>query len=311
MKLKLMTILTAAILLLAAGSAMSVESSLNMDSTYGITGGQMQVGTKVTFFIKWTTGDSPPDLNILGSSNGFRVYSNDGATWDTLTHVPYWDLTDCLCVIPYFPGWDAPPYYNDNLFVNEYYGTPGQGADTVGFGGNSSFPSPGIPAGFSEFVYAISFTPQPGSENKTICIDSCFYPPGGEWVWSSDTGAFGEIKPAWNGPHCYPVSGASAVTERGDGLPSSFSLSQNYPNPFNPTTEINFDVPTRSQVTLSVFNVLGQKVSTLLDEVKDAGKYTADWDGTASDGTPVASGIYFYRMEAGNFVQTKKMMLLK
>jgi hypothetical protein len=213
-------------------------------------------------------------------------------------------------VVPLFPGWDAPPYFNDNIFINPF-SINGSGADTIGLGGNSKYPSPGVPAGFSDHVYSISLTPEVGSEGKTICLDSAFYPPGGEWIWSSDTGVFGEIKPAWNGPHCYTVAGGAAVSERGDALPTSFALSQNYPNPFNPTTEINFDVPTRSYVNLAVYNVLGQKVNTLVNEELAPGPYTADWDGTAADGTPVASGIYFYRMEADNFVQTKKMMLLK
>ncbi|MCK4572842.1 MAG: T9SS type A sorting domain-containing protein, partial [candidate division Zixibacteria bacterium] len=86
---------------------------------------------------------------------------------------------------------------------------------------------------------------------------------------------------------------------------------QNYPNPFNPTTQVNFDVPTHSQVNISVFNVLGQKTVTLVDEEMNAGSYVVDWDGTSDGGNKVSSGIYFYRMEAGSFVETKKMMLLK
>ena len=88
--------------------------------------------------------------------------------------------------------------------------------------------------------------------------------------------------------------------------PKSFSLSQNYPNPFNPTTTIEFQIPERSFVKLSVFNALGQEVAVLVDEEKSPGKYTVTFDGSK-----LSSGIYFYRLEAGNFVETKKMIFVK
>ena len=94
-------------------------------------------------------------------------------------------------------------------------------------------------------------------------------------------------------------------------LPQTYALSQNYPNPFNPTTQINFDIPAKSHVTLSVYNVLGQKVATLVDKEMAQGRYVADWNGTTDGGTEVSSGVYFYKIEAENYVMTKKMMLLK
>jgi hypothetical protein len=97
----------------------------------------------------------------------------------------------------------------------------------------------------------------------------------------------------------------------GAKLPETFSLSQNYPNPFNPTTQINFEIPFRSHVSLTVYNVLGQKVTTLVDKEMSAGSYIADWNGASDGGTIVASGVYFYKLEAGDFIETKKMVLLK
>ncbi len=94
-------------------------------------------------------------------------------------------------------------------------------------------------------------------------------------------------------------------------LPASYSLSQCYPNPFNPTTIISYSVPTRSDVTIEVYNVLGQKVNTLIDETKPAGEYQTAWNGVDSDGERVSTGVYFYRFRAGDFVETKKMLLLK
>jgi hypothetical protein len=94
-------------------------------------------------------------------------------------------------------------------------------------------------------------------------------------------------------------------------LPYRFELSQNYPNPFNPVTTIEYSIPTRSQVIIEIFNVLGQKVWTLVNASKSAGEYRIEWNGCDDAGKPVSTGVYLYRFQAGDVVQTKKMMLLK
>jgi hypothetical protein len=94
-------------------------------------------------------------------------------------------------------------------------------------------------------------------------------------------------------------------------LPSVFALRQNYPNPFNPTTEIRFDVPENSYVTLAVHNMLGQKVKTLKSEELQAGYHVVNWDGTNELGKLMSSGMYFYSIQTSNFQATKKMLFLK
>lgn len=94
-------------------------------------------------------------------------------------------------------------------------------------------------------------------------------------------------------------------------LPDGYSISQNYPNPFNLSTAIRYTIPRRSKVTISIYNVMGRKVNTIVDETKSAGSHTAYWDGTDKAGKVVSSGIYFYRIHAGDFVETKRMLLLK
>ena len=93
--------------------------------------------------------------------------------------------------------------------------------------------------------------------------------------------------------------------------PYRWSLSHNYPNPFNPSTTILYSLASRSHVTLTIYNVLGQEVNVLVDEVKSAGEYTTSWDGSDFGGHGVASGIYFYRMVADVHTETAKMVLLR
>ncbi len=92
----------------------------------------------------------------------------------------------------------------------------------------------------------------------------------------------------------------------GTTVPETYSLSQNYPNPFNPTTEINFRLPEASDVRLEIFNIMGQKVATLVNRRLEAGEYSFVWDGSE-----VASGVYLYRFQADDFSATKKMVLMK
>jgi photosystem II stability/assembly factor-like uncharacterized protein len=94
-------------------------------------------------------------------------------------------------------------------------------------------------------------------------------------------------------------------------LPKEYQLAQNHPNPFNPETEIVFGLPKASLVTLKIYNILGQEVTTLVEKNMPAGEYRIVWNGTDRSGRAVSSGVYFYRMQAGDFVQTKRMLLIK
>ena len=96
-----------------------------------------------------------------------------------------------------------------------------------------------------------------------------------------------------------------------DASPDQFTLSQNFPNPFNPETEIFFNLPERTQVSLVIYNILGEKIKTLVSGKMDAGTYSICWNGRDEAGNSVASGIYFYRLKTENFDQTMKMALIK
>jgi hypothetical protein len=104
----------------------------------------------------------------------------------------------------------------------------------------------------------------------------------------------------------------------GNNLPTTYQILQNYPNPFNPSTTIQYQLPATSRVTIRLYNILGQQVRTLVGEIQEAGFKSVLWNGTNESGNPVASGVYFYRIEANgmsgtsrSFMQVKKMLLLR
>lgn len=101
------------------------------------------------------------------------------------------------------------------------------------------------------------------------------------------------------------------LSERSLEIPTEFNLSQNYPNPFNPSTTIEFGLPESKMVRVEVFNSIGQRVKTLLANTLNAGYHSVTWDGTDDFGSTVSSGLYLYRINAGNFSRTRKMMFLK
>jgi hypothetical protein len=103
-----------------------------------------------------------------------------------------------------------------------------------------------------------------------------------------------------------PITIKSAYATNDGALPTTFQLYQNHPNPFNPTTSIRYEVPTRTDVSLIIYNVLGQQVRTLVNTTQNAGRYLLQVDGST-----LSSGIYFYRFEAGSFTKVRKMLLVK
>ena len=99
-------------------------------------------------------------------------------------------------------------------------------------------------------------------------------------------------------------------TERGTALPTDFALGHNYPNPFNPSTIIPYQLPASGHVRLDVFNVLGQRLATLVDAERSAGAHTAQWDGTDAAGRAVGAGVYIYRLSSGGMTESRRMVLV-
>jgi hypothetical protein len=281
-------------LLLCCALATAQTRSVSLDGVTNVQNDSLlQAGHTHVFSLRITCANTG---EAYSSTTGFRVYSPDGATWDTTTAA---SANGFAALFTQF-------------FVNSF-NTDGSGSDTLGAGGFVIFPpATGIYDGWDAVSMQITIGPTLAADHdKHICLDSTFFRPGGAWKWAASGG--NQPIPDWDGPHCFKIDAGTDVVEldRGGLLPAEFALAQNYPNPFNPTTLIQFDVPARTHVSLTVYNMLGQRVVTLVDEDRDAGFHQVDWDGRSASGNAVASGIYLYKLEADSFVQTKKMMLLK
>ncbi|GAG37206.1 unnamed protein product, partial [marine sediment metagenome] len=94
-------------------------------------------------------------------------------------------------------------------------------------------------------------------------------------------------------------------------IPNEFVLEQNYPNPFNPETKIVYHIPAMTRVSITIYNLLGQEVRTLIDKAHSEGNYEVIWDSRNNLGHPVSSGIYIYQLKAENFVTSKRMIVIR
>ncbi len=179
------------------------------------------------------------------------------------------------------------------------------------------------PNGYVPFVHEYAFREfYPGVNGTPITISQ------GQTVNMPQTIA---LNANWNASHCRVIVFVQDNTNKkvqnveymevpeiptsvgnpSNQIPTPFAISQNYPNPFNPTTQFDYAVSSRSFVSITVYDLLGREVKSLVSDEKAAGVYKAEWDGTDNAGTVLPSGMYLYRMTAGNFAETKKMILMK
>lgn len=252
------------------------------------------------------------------STQTFEVACSVFVDSDTLTVLQFgweWDdpnlQLDSVDVFGDFGSMESKFFFLDNLLATT---NDSQVALNSGFCLFSCFlPNPSGWVHISTFYMTmLNWT---GSSSLTIDTIELSAFASTEYTFVPLVGGIGgtEYDPIWGGPII--ISGTAVEEVIPGALPTSFQLKQNYPNPFNPSTMISFDLPTVSKVTLIVFNLLGQEVSTLIDKELSANTYEVEWDGRSDSGVPVASGIYFYKLiaESANkeFVETKKMMLLK
>ncbi|MFH1688094.1 MAG: hypothetical protein ABIE70_11325 [bacterium] len=175
------------IVVLATFSASHAQNAVSLDHVDGLTGdGKLRTSQPLVFHIRLTNGTGQA---IGGSTNGFRVYSPDGAAWSPIT-------ADSVAL-----SWGN--IYDGGLYFSSF-GVTGTGADTIGFGG-FAMQMPGLPDDFDAIAYMLTTQVASDQVGKTLCLDSAYYPPIGHWVWALGPG--GEIDPAWDGPHCWEIGG--------------------------------------------------------------------------------------------------------
>jgi hypothetical protein len=205
--------------------------------------------------------------------NSIHVSSDDGLTWETLTEIdPYSDLS-----ITALTAHDTILYAG----TIRYFGTyvyPGMHFSLDG-GVNWVDGNRGLGRSINDFL---------------VC---------GDFLYVATASDYNGLNSVWKRPLSEMVTG---VERQQQEHPSHFALEQNYPNPFNPTTKIQFTIANRQLTIVTVYDVLGREVATLVNEVKDPGTHAVQFDGSN-----LASGVYFYRLSAGNFVQTRKLLLLR
>lgn len=276
---------SAAVFFLLGATAFG-QAQISVDHVDGLVGiNTLGTGQDIRFHIRYS---NQTGYAVTGATNGFRVYSPDGAQWTPLAYVNTGAITAEMFESQFFNPFSAD----------------GSEADTIGFGGFRMFGS-GIPNGFDAVVFYLETKVHSSWDGKTLCLDTAFYRPGGYWLWSIPDD--NDVNPEWDGPHCYTIEyDVTDVIEGGsDALPDDFELFQNHPNPFNPATVIRFTLPERSRYKLTIFNALGQQVSQFAGE-HGPGEVSLQWNGADN-----ATGVYFYRLQASDYTSVRKMVLVK
>jgi hypothetical protein len=320
-------------LLIALGvtaASVHADTELRLGTIGGlISADTAKAGDTIKIGIDWVNRNA---VNY-NPSMAFRIFSRssfDGgdygsgtATWISVAQVntpPYYTLSTLRPRVG--PQVDTsgglPKPQFGAVYIFNCFGCEGSGVDTIAFAGAANDPDnqTAIPAMDSGLAVTLVVVTQLADTGKVICIDSSSnFPPTNTWKWAGyiPPGQPNEF-PVWAGIKCWVLKNPapSGVNDVTDGeLPTKFDLRQNYPNPFNPSTKIEFDVPRKSHVTLTVYNVLGQAVNTLVNEEMTPGNKVVIWDGDSQTGVKVSSGMYFYKLSADGFLSTKKMLLVK
>ena len=313
------------------------------DTSLQICGGMIGPGEGIMIYPGWNAVSYWPD-EILPLEVGFESilqnlqvalgYEDGGLAWlpgherfNTLTHLKplhgYWVRSAAEDYLVY-PGFFPPPGQNAPARLVPLAVTPSRSWMSL-YGRGITLDGEELPANATVEAYTdggvrcgqgqyrdglLKFTPVYGYDDLDEMTSA--YPRSGDPVAVYVDGArtYPDIPWAGDGNR---VELGERLSKNGseDPLPDDFTLRQNYPNPFNPVTTIGFALPTAGHVELVVYNVLGQRVATIIDGTRGAGHHEVSWQGVDDGGSRVTSGIYFYRLTTADYTETKKMMLIK
>jgi hypothetical protein len=244
---------------------------------------------------------------IWFGTNNSRIYSstNNGSNWSVQSSTP----EASIYAIWFDINGSATGYCGGtNILKTTNYGVNWTSIGSLGtgnvsgitglpmFGGNVWYVKSGnsnIYRGFGDGTWFVNYT-APAGTYRHIATDRI-----PSWP-------FNGFAVRTNGGISYTFIFVEKITELGGELPESYSLLQNYPNPFNPATKIQFSLPELKDVRLVIFDIIGREIASLVNEQLKPGNYEVDWDGTN-----YSSGVYYYKLMAGSYIETKKMILLK
>jgi hypothetical protein len=270
------------------GTMTSIVGTFTTIINAGVPKDQIQaVRHGINSWIFFTTGlTGAIDLNCIVSTNGGTTYGSPFTIGALPSRDEYWFDAK------HWSGGVDLIYYSDSL----QSGTPTNITDRM----YNSYASNSTPSTFSA---PVQFSEHPPGWSARGYIPALFefYDSGDDAgaIWIGLDGANKRV-------YFDRFNAVVGVTHNQTGIPEKYSLSQNYPNPFNPATKIDFSLPKAEQVTLKLYDILGRVVDLLINKELKAGTYTFDFDASR-----LSSGIYFYELRAGSFVETRKMVLMK
>lgn len=186
--------------------------------------------------------------------------------------------------------------YNNNVFVTFVRDTANNDGRIYGYsldGNGNILWGPNSISTVASLKYDMVSAVTPSGMSVYVWSDNRNSGNNGTGVWAQNVKPDGSLGPV-------------GIIQISSEIPDRYSLAQNYPNPFNPSTKINFSVTSPGVVKLTVMDMLGREISTLVNSKMEPGTYNVDFDGAG-----LTSGVYFYRLETGSFVETKRMVLLK
>ncbi len=203
----------------------------------------------------------------------------------------------------YYPPWDCPESHRDTVYLSREY------IDFISFGNlglpcDTFFYTNGVRSHLLDFRFAI----EPNAPNQTVVLDSTFDDRNRSLLFGLPDGIQSFV-PAFQPGHIF--IGLFQNTDGNERLPLTFDLRQNYPNPFNPSTIVEFSLKDGHETSLTIFDILGRKVRAFLEGYLEAGAYSLTWNGQDETGNNVPSGIYFYKLTAGDYSQIKRMALIR
>ena len=243
-------------------------------------------------------GDGVSDTLRISGAGGVRI--QDADLRFRATHENFGDLVVRLTL----PGGSALTLMHRPGYPADPFGTRGEDPDIV-LDDDAAVSVEDAPFGDGEIVTG-RFRPDP---DDLAALDGLM--PDGDWILTVI-----DAKPAHTGRLLewgldVVVEGATGIADGPGQTAARFALHPNYPNPFNPATRVAFELGRAERARLTVYDVLGRRVRILVDARLPAGPHSVRWDGRDTNGRPVASGLYVCRLEAGTFVATRKMLLMK